>query len=155
MPVYKKHIDAIEAGTVDKGNIIGLRKAFNANDRRARGYSVGSTASNLTFEQCDDLLAAIYKHKPRAIGDLHHGGFKVLRNPRYAKRLAPFADSIAALDHFRLVDFESLGAGYVPVYAAWSKIPLKGDALDGGTYEAFTFRNVPWQAGGDGPEILS
>lgn len=41
-----------------------------------------------------------------------------------------------------------------PDYAAWSTIPPKGDALDGGTYEAFRFRNVPWQSGGDGPEIV-
>lgn len=30
----------------------------------------------------------------------------------------------------------------------------KGDALDGGTYEAFRFINIPWQSGGDGPEIV-
>lgn len=33
-------------------------------------------------------------------------------------------------------------------------VPRQAVALDGGTYEAFRFRNVPWQSGGDGPEIV-
>lgn len=108
--------------------------------------------------QADAILDAIRKHRPRVAGELHDGGLKVLRNRRYAKRLAPYADSIAALDHFRLVDLEDLsrrdGTYNTPIYAAWSTVPPKGDALDGGTYEAFRFRNVPWQSGGNGPEII-
>ena len=105
------------------------------------------------------MLEMAHKYRPRVADELHEGGLKVLRNRRYAKRLEPFAASIAALDHFRLVGFEDIsrrgdGTHNVPVYAAWSTIPPKGDALDGGTYEAFRFRNVPWQSGGDGPEIV-
>lgn len=84
----------------------------------------------------------------------------MLRSPRYAKRLAPYADSIAVIDHFRLIDFEDIsrrgdGTHNTPVYAVWCEIPSKGDVLDGGVYEAFRFQNIPWQSGGDGPEIVA
>lgn len=158
-PSFARHLAAIEAGTITRTNVIGIRKLLNGAARRAAGWSVGATTPLGTLEQADAILAALDKYRPRVAGELHEGGLKVLRNRRYAKRLEPFAASIAALDHFRLVGFEDIsrrgdGLYNVPVYAAWSTIPPKGDALDGGTHEAFRFRNVPWQSGGDGPEIV-
>lgn len=157
-PTFAKHLAAIEAGEVTRANIIGIRKLLNGAVRRANGWSVGMTTPLGTLDQADEILDAIRKHRPRVIGELHTGGLAVLRSKRHAKRLAEFAPSIAALDHFRLVDFNQLGrdgAYSVPVYSAWSTIPPKGDALDGGTYEAFRFRNIPWQSGGNGPEIIT
>lgn len=64
--------------------------------------------------------------------------------------------AIDNLDHFTLCGFDRIGqrgAYAVPVYQVWAKVPAKGDALDGGTYAAFCFKNVPWQSGGNGPEI--
>lgn len=156
-PTFARHLAAIESGTITRTNLIGIRKLLNGAARRAAGWSVGATTPLGTLEQADELLEAIRRHRPRVAGELHDGGLKVLRNRRHAKRLAPYADSIAALDHFRLVDVEQWGRDgcySVPIYAAWSTIPPKGDALDGGTYEAFRFHNVPWQSGGNGPEIV-
>lgn len=155
-PTVQAHLDAIRTGEVTKTNIIGIRKLLNGASRRADHLSTGATTPLGTMAQADEVVSAIYQHRPRIAGELHETGLKVLRNKRYAKRLAAFADSIAAADHFRLVDFEWLGNYHtVPVYALWSKVPPKGDALDGGTYEAFRFRNVPWQSGGDGPELVN
>lgn len=54
--------------------------------------------------------------------------------------------AIDTIDHFTLVRFDRVDDRYlVPVYAVWAKIPPKGDALDGGSYKAFCFRNIPWQ----------
>lgn len=156
-PTFAKHLAAIERGEITRSNVIGIRKLLNGSARRAAGWFVGMTTPLGTLEQADAILDAIRKHRPRVAGELHDGGLKVLRNPRHAKRLAPYADSIAAADHFRLVDFEQMGrddAYSVPIYALWSTVPPKGDALDGGTYEAFRFRNIPWQSGGNGPEIV-
>lgn len=160
-PAFAAHMAAIESGSICRTNIIGMRKLLNGAFRRANGWSVGATTPKGTLKQADMLLASIRKHQPRVTGDLHEGGLKVLRNPRYAKRWQPWqAQAIASIDHFRLVDWEDIsrrgdGTHWTPIYAAWCKIPPKGDALDGGTYEAFTFCNIPWQSGGDGPEILS
>lgn len=156
-PTFNCHLAAVKAGKVTRTNIIGIRKLLNGAVRRAAGWSVGMTAPLGTLDQADEILTAIRKHQPRVTGELHASGLKVLRNPRHAKRLADYADSIAAADHFRLVDFDQLGrdgAYSVPIYALWSTVPPKGDALDGGTYEALRFRNIPWQSGGNGPEII-
>lgn len=158
-PTFAKHLAVIESGNITRHNIIGIRKLLNGSARRANGWSIGATTSRGTLEQADAILVALGKHQPRVAGELHESGLKVLRNRRYTKRLAPYADSIAALDHFRLIGFEDIsrrgdGTHNIPVYAAWCKVPPKGDALDGGAYEAFRFRNVPWQSGGDGPEIV-
>lgn len=157
MNATEKHLAAINAGTVAKTNIIGIRKALAHVDRIRAGWS--GNRSNATSEGADALEYALKLHRPRVVGELHETGLRVLRSPRYAKRLADFADSIAALDHFRLIRFDRDNYGHgdfiVPVYAAWSKIPPKGDAMDGGTYEAFRFRVVSWQSGGNGPELVN
>lgn len=141
----KKHLDAINSGKVEKTNVIGIRKALAHVDRIRAGYS--GNRSNATPEQADALEYALRLHRPRVMGELHDTGLKVLRNPRYAKRWTPWQQkAIDAADHFRLVRFDREGnSALVPVYAVWSKVPPKGDALDGGTYEAFHFRNIPWQ----------
>lgn len=146
-PTFAKHLAAIEAGEITRHNIIGIRKLLNGSARRAAGWSVGMTTPLGTLEQADEILAAIAKHRPRVAGELHAGGLKVLRNPRHSKRLAPYADSIAALDHFRLVDFEELGSRgcyFSPIYRA---------ETDDGRW--ISFRNIPWQSGGNGPEIIA
>jgi hypothetical protein len=140
---YEKHMAAIVSGEVTKTNIIGIRKALNANSRRERGYSIGRCSPQLTFEQCDELLSAIHKYQPRVVGELHDGGIAVLRNKRYAKQLAAYAPLIATVVYFRLVDWQEWKDGYwTPVWEAVS--PDK----------SFHFVNVPWQSGGNGPEIV-
>jgi hypothetical protein len=59
--------------------------------------------------------------------------------------LEPVADVIATLHGFRLVRFDRIGRNgenCVPVYRAVGKSG------------SFLFRNVAWQAGGDGPELV-
>lgn len=143
---FKKHIDAIESGEVTKQNIIGLRKALNAQARREAGFSIGITEPKATDTDIAHALALIDRDKPRVVGELHDSGLKVLRNRRYAKRLADYADIIEWPSHFELCGFSCLGRyGHyaVPVYR-----------LTGQNGGSFKFRNVPWQAGGNGPEVI-
>lgn len=136
----QKHLAAIQAGEVTKTNVIGIRKALNHVDRLSRGWS--GNRSCATPEETDAVMAAIWEREPRVVGDLHDTGRKVLQNKRYRKRLAGVQDVIDALTAFHLVDFEEVGRGYyVPVYVARSPV---GE---------FRFVNVPWQSGGDGPEV--
>ena len=140
-----KHLDDIKAGTVTKTNVIGIRKAINADERRARGYSVSSTCAKLSSSDVAALERALADHEPRVTGELHDSGLKLLRSPRYRKRLESVADIIEHLDSFHLVAFDRIGqAGLysVPVYRAR------------GAGRSFLFRNIAWQSGGDGPEIV-
>lgn len=133
-----KHLEAILRGVVDKSNVIGIRKALNAAERRASGYSVSSTAPKLTADECTAIEAALAEHEPRVIGELVASGMDRLRNPRYRKRLASVADVVANLTHFCLVGFDD----GTPIYRACSATG------------SFLFKNVSWQAGGDGPELM-
>jgi hypothetical protein len=134
-----KHLEAIYRGVVDKSNVIGIRKAINAADRRAHGWSVSRTAPKTTATEIDQILRALKKVEPRVAGALVESGLYRLQNPRYKKRLASVAHIIAGITHFRLVRFE----GNTPVYRACS--------ADG----SFLFKNVSWQSGGDGLEIVA
>jgi len=135
-----KHLVAILQGVVDKSNVIGIRKALNAADRRRRGLSVSSTAPKLTLVECDELEMALRVHEPRVTGPLVESGLARLRNRRYRKRLASVADVIANLTHFCLVGFED----GTPIYRACA----------GSADNSFLFKNVAWQSGGDGPELV-
>lgn len=141
---FDRHMAAIKAGKVDKTNIFGLRKAINRAERLRAGWSV--SRGSISPEQADALELAIEAHQPTVIGELHETGLRVLRNPRYAKRLAPVANIIGAPDvAFRLTRFDRIGRRgeyAVPVYRVTAK--------EG----SFIFRNIPWQSGGDGPELV-
>lgn len=144
-PLAKKHCRAICRSEVTSANVRGLKKILNADWRRARGYSTGVTSPNVCKEEVEQLNAAIAEHLPQVIGDLHDSGLKLLRGRRYAKRLAPVADIIADLKRFHLIGFEEIGNGnHVPLFRAFDS---RG--------RHFTFRNIAWQSGGDGPEILA
>jgi hypothetical protein len=140
-----RHLAAVNAGTVEKTNIIGIRKAINELERNARNPPEESDA---LFE----LECAIKEHRPRVTGALHDSGLKVLRNPRYAKRWNEReAGIISRLHHFELIRFDRVGprGRYgQPVYRA---VDVVG--------QSFAFRNIPWQTayyGGldDGPRIV-
>lgn len=138
---YIRHLTAIRADAVTRSNVIGLRKLFSANRRRREGYTANTV---VTPQEANTLLDLVDECQPVVIGDLDATGKALLRNPRYRKRLAPVADIIAELSHFRLLGFNYLPGArtYVPYYRAV--------ASDG---RSFVFRNVPWQSGGDGPEL--
>jgi hypothetical protein len=144
---YKKHMAAISNGIVDRENIIGIRKGINAMERRANGWSTSCTAPKWTFDEWDSLEDAIAQHRPRVVGVLHLSGLAILNSPRYAKRLQCQQSFIARIDHFRLCEFARIGARgdhCVPVY----------EACDSSDSVMFRFQVVPWQSGGDGPEIV-
>lgn len=132
------HLAAITKGVVDKSNVIGIRKALSAAERRERGYSVGSTAPKLTRKECNAIERALAEREPRVTGPLVETGLARLRNPRYRKRLECVADVIDGLTHFCLVGFD----GGTPIYKACS------------AKRSFLFKNVAWQSGGDGPELV-
>jgi hypothetical protein len=143
---FQKHIDAIISGEVTKTNIIGLRKAINAMGRRRANLSVSTTCPKATEDEVIEALYLIGKHRPKVMGDLHTSGVKLLQSKRHAKRLTAYADIIERPSHFELYGFDLLGRygnHSVPVYR------LVGE--NGGS---FNFRNIPWQSGGNGPEIV-
>ena len=152
----QKYLDAIKRGEVTRGNILGLRKLINASERKARGLPISATSAAVDMDELDTIESAIALHCPLVTGDLHESGLAVLRNPRYKNRLQDYVHE-ADIKNFRLVRFDRIGRSgmnCVPVYQVWAAIPPKGDAMDEGSYLAFNFRNIPWQSGGEGPEIL-
>jgi len=148
----QKHLDATRSGTVTRGNVIGLRKLINASERKARGWSIGVTASAVSLDDLWTVEQALGENRPTVTGELDASGRKLLASPRYAKRFSEAQrDAIARIDHFRLVRFDRIcadGTHCVPVYEVWAR-----DAM-GFLYNAFAFRHVPWQSGGDEPEIV-
>lgn len=142
----RNHIADIKAGTVTKTNVIGIRKALNADARRVNHPSMRScTDPKISHKALGAIIDALATRKPIVTGELHESGLKLLRSKRYAKRLAPVADIIADLESFRLIGFDdhgSHGQRYAPIYRAT------------GAGKYFDFWNIPWQSGGDGPEIL-
>lgn len=139
-----RHLAAVNAGTVTKTNVIGIRKAINDMER-------GGWPSDMIDAQFE-LEEAIGWRCPTVTGGLHESGLKVLRNRRYAKRWNEREQGIIdRLDHFKLLRFDRVGnrGRYsVPVF-------LAVDA----TGQSFAFRNIPWQTayyGGldDGPRIV-
>lgn len=136
MSTFAKHLADVKSGEITKSNVIGIRKAMNAYDLKARRYSISRTCPEWTGSQVTEIERALDQHKPRVAGELHETGLALLRSPRYRKRLASVAEIIAGLDHFRLVRFDYLDNGLhrVPVYRA-----IAGDG------RRFTFRNIPWQ----------
>lgn len=139
------HLADIKAGKITKRNVIGLRKILHADLRRQERLSVSSTCPKYTHEEVMELEDAVEKYKPVVTGELHESGLKVLRSPRYRKRLHAVADIIEQLESFRLVRFDPIGRHglqVVPVYQACAG------------RRSFTFRNIPWQSGGDGPELV-
>lgn len=143
---FQTHIDAIRSGRVEKRNIAGLRKAFNADARRGRGRSTGATAPKATPEQLDEASECVTQCRPLVVGALHDSGLVVIRSKRNRRNLESVADLVPHVVRFRLVQFEmwgQYGDYFVPVYRA--------ETEDG---RGFRFVNVPWQSGGRGPQIV-
>lgn len=145
MNTFERHLAAINSGSITKTTVIGLRKALNAKARRERGYSVSRSAPNIANLEAAKLFEALASKEPVVTGDLHASGLKVLQNPRYKKRLANVANIVANIKEFRLVTFHEtkhVSLGATPVYRAVAPCG------------SFLFKNVPWQSGGNGPEIV-
>lgn len=137
-----KHLAAIRSGTVTQSNIIGLRKAINADERRRQGLSTSRTCPNVTSADVFEAIDAIRLHQPRADSALTESGKARLRDKRYAKR---WNDSqrrtIETLTHFTLCGFTEFNRSAIPIWRVH------------GTSGSFRFINPSWQSGGDGPEI--
>lgn len=141
------HLADIKAGTVTKTNVIGIRKALNAASRTDNNWSNGCTSPRLTWIELDVILSALHSDQPIVTGELHETGVAQLTSKRYRKQLSEFADVIADIDHFRLVAFEPID----PRETHWTPIYR----CIGANGHSFAFRNVPWQSGGNGPEIVT
>ena len=141
-----RHMAAVTAGTVEKTNVIGIRKAINAMEQ---GRDVPAAMVDAIFE----LEQALVERQPTVTGTLHETGLKVLRNPRYAKRWNEHqAAIIAGLHDFKLVRFDRVNP------RRWQSVPVyrATDALG----RSFLFRNIPWQSAyflglDDGPRVVS
>jgi hypothetical protein len=146
-PAFRRHLRAVKSGTVEKTNIIGMRKLLNGAARRAAGLSTGMTTPLGTEEQAQQLLSAIHDREPRIAGELHESGLAVLRNRRYAKRWTEEQrEIIEALDHFQLLTFDRFGRYDQHAYPVYRAVAKNG--------ESFAFRNIPWQSGGNGPQVV-
>jgi len=143
----ENHIAAIRSGEVTKTNVIGLRNAFNAAERASYGYSTGRTVPATGAEQELILQDLLPEFRPLVKGDLHDTGKVLLQNKRYRKQLASVSDIVADLDHFRLVGYDFEGNRVMLAFPVYRACDTKG--------RSFPFRVIPWQAGGNGPEILS
>ena len=142
-----RHLEAVTSGKITKTNAIGIRKQLNAAWRNDRGYKYNQ--STATGAQVQALLDALSIHHPTVTGELHNTGLKILRSPRYAKRLKPVSDIIwAEYIRFDLVRFDNIHRGpFAPVYRVC------------GFNGSFLFRNIAWQSAvayglPTGPEIL-
>jgi hypothetical protein len=139
-----KHLAAIRSGNVTKTNVIGLRKALNADARRLAGYSVSSVAPKLKGAELAAIIAELEAKEPLVRGSLHESGVRIVTGPRYAKRFDSVRHVVDSLHGFRLVRFDDVAeVGAVPVYRAI------------GSAGSFLFRVIAWQSGGDGPELVS
>lgn len=145
----KKHLDAIKSGAITKTNIIGLRKAFNANARLARGYSLGVTSPRVTLDDIGEIRRAITMHEPRVSRELDASGRKVLQDRRYRNRwTVGQARIISEIEFFRFVGFRDIGdIHHVPIFKAISK------------WGNINFIVIPWQTAfvlGEisGPQII-
>lgn len=136
MSTFKKHLAAINAGEVTASNVIGLKKATSAFERRRAGWSVGMTAPDWTVAEMAEIARALKTRQPTVAGPLHNSGLKQLRDRRYHKRWDEReAGIIARIDHFKLVGITGVGRRS---HAAIFK------AVDA-TGQSFCFYNVPWQ----------
>lgn len=146
---FERHMKAIKSGTIDKTTVIGMRKALNAIEKADRFGGSWANPKGMTAEQVCELHIAIQHIKPMIAkdSDLHKSGVKVLQSKRYRKRIAQTAlasEIVATIERFELVDFEMYDdVHFTPVYR-----------VTGANGNRFRFRNVPWQAGGNGPEVV-
>jgi hypothetical protein len=140
---YQAHLKALAEKVVTKTNIIGIRKLLNSTSRMSRGWPVSGNPQG-TPDQADALRILVRQQVPQVEGALVESGKELLRAKRYKKRwTAGQQQMIDNLEGFRLVDFVEIGnAHWCPVYATI------GDG------EAFKFYNIPWQSGGNGPEVI-
>lgn len=145
--VAARHLAAIESGAIERGTVIGIRKLVSASTRRQMGWGVGGGQANAPVEDVSAVLDAIKDRKPRAVGELHAGGLAVLASKRNRRRLHHVADIVPDVVTFQLVDYELQGrAGeyFAPIWRA--------STADG---RRFDFLNIPWQSGGEGPEVFN
>lgn len=148
-PSLSAHLTAICAGAVTRTNVIGLRKAVMATERAFQWGGSWARKAHPSRADIHDVDVALRNHCPRVTGELHDGGVKVLRNPRYAKRWTPAQAAIIASPDlaFYLARLDIVRGEYgfvcVPVYRVFADGPA-----------SFYFRNIAWQSGGNGPEIV-
>lgn len=145
MTPVEKHIAAIKSDAVDKSTIAGLRKAINAMERRNRGWSIGHTATHMTDAEFDYVTTLLMERPPRIVGALHDSGVALLKSKRYRRQLAGVMHVVDDLKEFRLVGFEYVGRHLDRVTPVYRAINSRGNYFD--------YTNLPWQAGGNGPQV--
>lgn len=147
LSTYARHVAAIKSGAVDRSTVAGLRKLFNASERASRGWSISRTAAVCSYDELEALSKLLDDTRPLIVGELAETGKALLTNRRYAKQLDSMSGIISDLTEFRLVGFEPVGRElekYTPVYRAYDSAG-----------RSFPYTNLPWQAGGRGPQIMS
>lgn len=140
---FKKHIADIKSGHVTKTNVIGIRKALNA----LESHRPNRTSPKAEWDEVSEALDLLSTIRPIVTGDLHESGLKQIQNRRYRRNLERVADIVPNVARFRLVGYEQIGRRgeyAVPIYRAETEDGKAG----------FQFINIPWQSGGNGPELV-
>lgn len=143
---FDVHLAAIRSGEITKTNVIGIRKALNADARRGYGYSNGRISPKVTPDEIGKIGDMLRNHQPRVVGELHETGLRQLQAKRYRRQLASVADIVAGITSFHLVGYEMVGNRGLYATPLYEARDAKG--------RAFRFINTPWQNGGNGPEIV-
>lgn len=144
---FEKHWHAITARkVVSRSNIIGIRKALNNAARWEAGWSCNK--GMIDPERAAQLLSAVYRHIPAVDGQQLAFGRAYLRKPRNMRKLTDYQRDIVTSDAplIFLVDYlEGPNRTFRPVFRV--------ERLYGGGHFCYTV--TPWQAGGDGLEVVS
>jgi hypothetical protein len=143
---FDAHLAAIRSGEITKTNVIGLRKALTALNKREAGWSVSRTQVKVTARDLDTACDELDRVKPRVVGELHDTGLAQLQAKRYRRQLASVAEIVAGIASFHLVGFELVGSRQLYATPLYEARDAEG--------RAFRFINIPWQNGGNGPEIV-
>lgn len=142
-PTFKRHMASLQSGQISRSNIIGLRKAFNADAQRP--YQ-GRTSSKINSAHVEAYWQAISDYKPEVTGDWLESGKAQLASKRYRSRWNPRqAAIIADIATIQLVGIDWIDNRHCTfIYRATGR---NGDTL--------TYINTPWQSGGNGPTVES
>jgi len=147
---YLKYAKAIKSGVLTEGNIRGLRKGFNNQDRGILGYSTSSTSPKYLEGELDSLLELLHQYEPKVTHEQAIKGLAWLRNqwvtPTGKERKNNPFDAhcqavIADCSYFTTVDFHPeynrIGlANWFPVYRCVNRA---GDYFD--------YISSSWQSG--------
>lgn len=142
---FRRHVAQLDTGRADRTLVLGVKKALSNAYRRERGWSCNE--GMMSDEQIAAITGRIYQEAPRVDDASEAFGLAYLRKPRNMRKLGHRECRVldAGMCQIRLVGFrEDERSVSRPVYRVESMC----------TDFEFCYTVTPWQAGGDGLEIV-